>query len=306
MKVLFVGGSGMIGSYAVPFLQGAGFDVTISARHPVGAESAVAGVPLLQGDYVAADLSSFELGSFDAVVFAAGNDIRHIDGQDAEAFWEKYQSVGVPRFAAAAKAAGVKRFVQLGSYYHQAMPELCATNIYVNARRLADENARALADENFNVSTLNPPSIVGIQSDNVAARFTNFTAWAFGNCLDIPDAAPPGGTNFMSARSLSEAIAGALRHAEPGKAYLIGDENLTFAEYFQYWVDAVGRDVQIGVENQEHPLQPDASIVPGRGSILSYELNPEELQTLAYSTGDVRRAVEEIVAQIAPRRAQGN
>ena len=58
-------------------------------------------------------------------------------------------------------SAGVRRVVQLGSYYHQVMPYLIKENAYVRARHLADEGARALATADFNVSTLNPPSIVG-------------------------------------------------------------------------------------------------------------------------------------------------
>lgn len=303
MKVLIVGGTGMIGTHAATHLRAEGYDLTLSARGPLGENSPLVDLPLLYGDYTSNELSSFMLSSFDAVVFSAGNDIRHLGSEtNVTKFWEKYQSVGVPRFAAAAKAAGVKKFIQLGSYYHQVMPELCKTNPYVNARRLADERARALADDDFNISTLNPPSIVGIIPESPAIRFSNFVSWGLDEMPEIPDFGPAGGTNFMSVSSLTQAISGALENAEAGKAYLIGDENLTFTQYLQYWIDVTGGRTNLAERDQEHPLQPDASIVPGRGSFLSYQMDPSELELLKFEQNDVRRSVEEIFQVISRGR----
>ncbi len=86
--------------------------------------------------------------------------------------------------------------VQLGSYYHHVMPHLAETNAYVRARKLADEGARALADSDFNVSTLNPPSIVGALPGYRQSATRTLVAWARGDRPDIPDFAPAGGTNI--------------------------------------------------------------------------------------------------------------
>jgi len=299
MKILIVGGTGMIGGHAAEFLAARGNSVTIAARKEPPANVPMAKYPLLRGDYTQGTFTESDLAPFDAIVFAAGNDIRHLPkGTDEQEFWDRTQIEGVPNFVALAKRAGVQRVVHLGSYYHQVMPHLIAENAYVRARHLGDEGARALSTPDFNVSTLNPPSIVGVIPGVPAKRYETLTAWAKGRLPDIPDYAPAGGTNYMSVRSLCEAIWGALRSAESGKAYLIGDANLSFRDFFQMIFDAVGSSRRLEERDQEHPLLPDAFIVPGRGRILAYEPDPAETALLGYTRGDVPRAVSEIVALV--------
>lgn len=302
MKILIVGGTGMIGGHAAAYLQAQGNAVTLAARKPAPAGTPMASMPVLVGDYSRGTFTERDLEPFDAIVFAAGQDIRHIPkGADEADFWRVMQIEGVPNFAALAKRAGVRRFVQLGSYYHQVMPHLVETNAYVRARSLADEGARAHASAGFNVSTLNPPSIVGAIPGIPARRYETLTAWAKGERPEIPDYAPAGGTNYMSVRSLSEAIWGALQRAESGRAYLIGDANLTFRDFFQKIFDAVGSERRLVERDEEHPLLPDAFIVPGRGVVLAYEPDPADTALLGYRRGDVDRAVAEVVAAVGRR-----
>ncbi|WP_137724675.1 NAD-dependent epimerase/dehydratase family protein [Prescottella subtropica] len=302
MKVLIVGGTGMIGAHAARHLRDRGDDVTVAARNPLADDSPVRDFPVLLGDYTQQTFTAAQLAPFEGIVFAAGQDIRHMDrGLDAAgeaAFWERTQTGGVPRFAALAKSAGVPRFVQVGSYYHHLRPEYADTMPYVAARKAADEGARALADENFAAMTLNPPSILGANAGVSAKRYRKLFSWAAGNEPQIPDFAPAGGTNYMSARSLAEAIGGALTAGESGTAYLIGDRNLTFAEYFQLLVDAAGGDRTIESRDEEHPLLPDSFIVQGRGNVISYETDPAETARLGYTKDDCARAVAEMYALV--------
>nr|AIU93769.1 hypothetical protein LRS1606.335 [Rhodococcus sp. NS1] len=296
MKILLVGGTGMIGSHAALLLREHGDDVTVAARGLLADDSPVADFPLLVGDYTVPTFTPEQLAGFDAVVFAAGQDPRHRrDGGEDESFWETTQSVGVPRFAALAKQAGVERFVQVGSYYHQLQPSFADTDPYVAARRAADEGARALADESFAVCTLNPPSIIGAVPGASARRYRRMVSWAAGNEPAIPDFAPAGGTNYMSARSLAQAIYGAVHRGDSGKAYLVGDQNLLYREFFQLMVDAAGGERTIAERDESHPFLPDAAIVQGRGNRLSYEPPAEEVQLLGYDRNDCARAVEELV-----------
>lgn len=299
MKILIVGGTGMIGGHAALMLAGEGHEVVLGARNPAREGTPMARLPALYGDYSKGEFSPRELEVFDAVVFAAGNDIRHLPKDvDRDAFWRAMQIDGVPNFVARARDAGVGRVVQLGSYYHQVMPHLAETDDYVHARKLADEGARALATADFNVSTLNPPSIVGALPGVPARRYETLVAWARGERPEIPDYAPAGGTNYMSVRSLCQAISGALRNAESGRAYLIGDRNLRFVEFFQMIFDAVGSRRKLDERDAEHPLLPDAFIVPGRGKVLAYEPDPAETALLGYASDDVRRAVAEVVGLV--------
>ncbi|SEM07238.1 Nucleoside-diphosphate-sugar epimerase [Rhodococcus maanshanensis] len=286
----------MIGAHAALHLRDQGNDVTLAARGAIPDESPVAGFPVLVGDYTVPSFTAEQLAGFDGIVFAAGQDVRHKDPDvDEGPFWERTQSVGVPRFAALAKQAGVPRFVQVGSYYHHLLPDLAEDNPYVAARRAADEGARALADETFNVCTLNPPSIIGAVPGASATRYRRMISWASGDEPDVPDFAPAGGTNYMSVRSLAEAIWGALQNAEPGAAYLVGDQNLSFREFFQMLVDAAGGDRVVDECDEEHPLLPDAFIVQGRGNRLSYEPTPADVSTLGYTRNDCARAAEQLV-----------
>lgn len=296
MKILVVGGSGMIGATTASLLTQQGHDVTVAARGLLSPTSPAAGLPVLSGDYTVPTYTTEQLAVFEAIVFAAGQDVRHKPSDtDDDKFWQDAQSIGVPRFAALAKKAGVRRFVQVGSYYHQLDPAFARGNAYVAARQTADEATRALADESFNASTLNPPSIIGVVPGPSAERYRRLVSWAAGHEPRIPDTAPPGGTNYMSVNSLAHAIAGALHNAEPGAAYLIGDENLPYREFFQRMVDAAGGNRTITERDEPHPLLPDAAIMQGRGNTISYQPSADTMRVLDYPRDDCTRAIAELV-----------
>lgn len=300
-QVLVVGGTGMIGSHIAATLAGRGDRVTIASRSTAGAydPTAIAGIDRVAIDYTDPDLSPRVLEAFDTIIFAAGNDIRHVaaDGESA-AFWDRVQSVGVPRFAQSAKDAGVECFVQLGSYYHQLHPEWAATNPYVAARKAADEGARALAGAGFRAITLNPPSIVGSIPGRVQKGFARLIDWVRGGAGHPPLAAPPGGTNYLSVRSLVQAVAGAVDRGEGGRAYLVGDESLRYREYFQKLARAAGSDLTVEERDEECPYLLDRFIVQGRGNAIAYEPDPREVALLGYERGDIDRALAEIVAAV--------
>lgn len=298
MKVLVVGGTGALGGHAALHLAAQGHEVTISGRGP----SAPEGTPLtslgyLQGDYVSGEFKPDRLAGFDWVVFAAGNDPRHVpQGEDFGGWLHKANHVALPAFFAAARQAGVARAIQLGSFYPQAAPELVAGNVYIQSRLAACEGARAEGREGFDVVSINAPFMVGTVPGLPSAIFDPYVQWAKGN-IPIPYFAPTGGTNFMSFRSLSEAIEGALLRGEPGKAYLVGDENLSFQQYFQLFFDAVASDVVLEARDEELPLLPDIAIPQGRGNTIAYEPDAGETALLGYRRHDVAAAVAEIAAQ---------
>jgi hypothetical protein len=98
----------------------------------------------------------------------------------------------------------------------------------------------------------------------------------------------------MSTRSLSEAVAGALEHGESGKAYLLGDENLSFADYFGEYFRLAGRQEPLPVIDQEHPLLPDSILYAGRGSTLYYQTDADDTRRLGYRQGDARGTLREV------------
>lgn len=298
MKILIVGGTGLIGGHAALQLQALGHEVVLGARKPAQAGSAIARLPLIAGDYLAApDAGGYAddaLAAFDAMVFAAGNDIRHIGldtPPEAQArHWQRANVEGVPRFLARARDAGIRRVVHVGSFYPQVKPELVERVPYVRSRHLADEGARALTRGDFAVVSVNAPFVVGLVPGLAVPMFEFYTRYALGRMAPLPVYAPPGGTNFISTQSLSEAIAGALLRGEPGKGYLVGDENLSFSDYLALFFEAVGRPQAVPTIDREHPLLPDSMLYAGRGGTLYYEPDPDETALLGYRRHDVRAA----------------
>ncbi|MBK8630621.1 MAG: NAD(P)-dependent oxidoreductase [Sphingomonadales bacterium] len=299
MKILVVGGTGALGGHAAIYLASKGHDVTVGGRNPAHPDTPMADMPFLQGDYVACDYTADRLKGFDWVVFAAGNDPRHVPpGSDFEAFLFKANHEAVPAFFAACREAGVKRAIQLGSYYHQAAPHLLEGNSYIRSRKAACEGARGEGRPGFDVISVNAPFMVGSVPGLPSAIFAPYTQWAQG-LIPIPHFGPAGGTNFMSFQSLSEAIEGALERGVPGTAYLVGDEDLSFTQYFQLFFDAVGSDAKLEERDEENPLLPDIAIPQGRGNWVRVNPDPAEVALLGYRRTDVANAVKEVVAQFS-------
>ncbi|WP_354683572.1 NAD(P)-dependent oxidoreductase [Cupriavidus necator] len=297
MKILIVGGTGMIGGHAALHLRSRGHDVTIAGRNRPAPGTALGELEFRRCDYIANDLPAAQLAAFDALVFAAGNDVRHVPpGSDEAAHWERANVEGVPRFFRAARDAGIGVAVHVGSFYPQALPRLVEDNAYIRSRKLADDGVRALASDTFRVSSVNAPFVVGTVPGLTVPMFKAYTDYARGSFAPMPEFAPPGGVNFISAASLSEAVEGALLRGENGKAYLVGDENLSFQDYFGAFFRDAGRPVP-PVIDQEHPLLPDSAICFGRGNTLYYEPDAAETALLGYRRRDILRTVSEIVSQ---------
>lgn len=296
MKILIVGGAGMIGGRTALHLRDAGHQVTIAGRHPPAAGTPLGALPFVRIDYVAMDFDAAALRGFDALVFAAGNDIRHQPPEIGDDYWHEANTIGVPRFFAAARDAGIGRAVNVGSFYPQAAPALVAGNAYVRSRKGADDGVAALAGPDFAAMSINAPFVVGAVEGLVVPMFAAYVAYAQGKLASIPIFMPPGGTNFISARSLAEAIAGGLERGAPGASYLVGDENMTFQDYFGVFFEAVGGE-KPPVIDQEHPMLPDSALFFGRGNTLYYEPDPATVDLLGYRRNDVVPAIREIVAQ---------
>ncbi|HET8611453.1 MAG TPA: NAD(P)-dependent oxidoreductase [Sphingomonas sp.] len=296
MKILVVGGTGMIGGHAALHLKMKGHEVAIAGRNRPAAGTPLGDLLFLRVDYVAMDYDRAALAGFDAMVFAAGNDIRHVPEGADDAHWEAVNTVAVPRFLEAAKAAGIGLAVNVGSFYPQAAPELIETNAYIRSRKGADDGVAALADAGFRAMSVNAPFVLGSVPGLVVPMFAAYVAFAEGKLASIPEFVPPGGTNFISTRSLSEAIEGGLERGKAGASYLVGDENLSFQDYFGGFFEAVGRK-KPPVRDEEHPMLPDSALFFGRGNTLYYEPDVATAALLGYRRNDVMPAIREIVAQ---------
>ncbi len=291
-KVLIVGGTGLTGAHAALHLRERGYRVTLCSR-TAPQMPALAGFDHLAGDYAAGQLTAAQLQGFDALVFAAGADIRQLPpGEDEAAFFHRVNAEAIPAFFAEARGAGIRRGVYIGTYYPQVVPEKIETSPYVKSRYLADEGVRALDGENFRVCSLNAPFILGHVPGVALPHLEALVQYAAGRLEGMPLVAPGGGVNHITSRSMSEAIEGSLQRGQGGKAYLVGDENLSWKAYLELYFQAVGNPVELDVSTAEHPLFPDIILYAGRNAVIEYEPDNAEL---GYSRGNVRATVEEIV-----------
>jgi dihydroflavonol-4-reductase len=302
MKTLIVGGTGGIGAYIALHLRELGnSDIAIGARKAPDAASPAASFPIVIGDYAQGTFTAGQLESFDTLIFTAGADIRQVpkgSSPDQEAdFYKRVNSEAVPRFFGLAKQAGVRRAAYVGSFYPQARPDLVGEKGYVRSRKDADEGARSFADDSFHVVSLNAPWVVGAAPGLPTGLYEYLTRWALGQMPQVPLTAPPGGSNYISVKSVCESVIGGLDRGENGRGYLIGDENMYYKDLFEMFFRLAGRDdVKLEVRDEEHPILTDRSLFAGRSGTIFYE--PEGSEELGYTRHDVERTAREIVANI--------
>jgi len=293
MNILVVGGTGLTGAHAALHLRAAGHAVTLMSRRAPGPDC-LRGFPHIAGNYVDDDIATDVLAAFDQLVFAAGADIRQLPpGAEEAAFYQRVNAEAIPRFFARARAAGIERAVYIGTYYPQVAPAKIESSPYVRSRHLADTGLRALNTDAFMVCSLNAPFIIGHVPGLAQPHLGALVQYAAGRMEGLPLVAPAGGVNHIASRSMSEAIAGALARGEGGRAYLVGDENLSWKAYLELIFEAAGNPVDLPLAHAEHPLLPDVILYAGRNATIAYE--PDN-GVLGYSRNNVRAAVAEIVA----------
>lgn len=225
--------------------------------------------------------------------------MRHVpEGQDPGAFLLRANGEAVPAFAELARSAGVKQFVHVGSAYPHIVPDLVEASPYLRSRKLAADRVAALSTPTFSACSIDPPFVVGMVPGMIVPVFQAYVQYAEGK-FGLPESAPVGALNFISTRSLSEAIAGALENgiAVSGRTMLVGDENWAYATYLKKFFRAVRKtDVTIEARDEEHPMMPRWSLY-AQDRVVSYEPDPADVERLGnYRRHDVENAIEEIVA----------
>ena len=300
MKVLVVGGTGMIGGDIALLLKSEGHKVTIGARRPAPEGTAMARLPHLFGDYMEGGYGVDELRGFDGLIFAAGSDVRHVrEGVSEEEHWRRANAEATPAFFQRVRDAGIPRAVLVGSFYPWAAPDLVGKAPYVTARADADTAVRALASDRFNICSVNPPYVIGTVPGLIVPAFAAYVGYALGK-MPFPAFAPAGGANFISTTSLSRALATALLRGENGKAYLVGDQDMSFQAYLEAYFRAAGHPRTLPVLDQEHPFFPDSILYTGRGGTIYFEPDVAETAFLGYERGLIPQTIAEIVDYYRP------
>ena len=99
MNTLIVGGTGMIGGAIALHLRKLGHNVMIAARKMAQPSTDIAKMPFLMGDYIEGTFTEEQLANFQAIVFCAGNDIRHLPPDtNFDAHCLRANAEAIPRF----------------------------------------------------------------------------------------------------------------------------------------------------------------------------------------------------------------
>lgn len=302
MKTLVVGGAGFVGSATSLLLHDAGHEVTIMSRSRPAPGSRLDELPFIAGNYIEDDFSDGHLlEGFDWLVFCAGSDMGNFspdaDVSQAE-FFEKANIVALPRFFEAAKRAGIRRSVYMGSFYSFVAPQVMDSIPYVRSRDISDAAIRALSSPDFNVCSCALPWIVGHTPGLTVSHWQALAKLALGKLPGVPDSAPVGGANFMSSRAVAQCMLGGLERGESGKSYLIGDENLSWKEFFELWYAAAGRPSELAV-GPGNLLVPDFVLSYLDFGATSYEPPVEETALLGYERGTLRKTITDSFAYYA-------
>ncbi|MBU6266258.1 MAG: NAD-dependent epimerase/dehydratase family protein [Sphingomonadales bacterium] len=303
MKILVVGGAGFVGSATTLLLHDAGHEVTIMSRNRPAPGSRLDEVAFVAGNYIHDDFSDGRvLEGFEGLVFCAGSDMGNFtpDGGGASEaeFFEKANIEALPRFFAAAKRAGVKRSVYMGSWYSYVAPQVIDHIPYVRSRHLSDAAIRALSGPDFNVCSCALPWIVGHTPGVPVAHWHALTRLAQGRLPGVPDAAPVGGANFMSSRAVAQCMLGGLERGESGKSYLIGDENMSWKAFFELWYAEAGRPIDLPVA-RGNALVPDYALEYLDFGSSDYHQPDDEVALLGYQRGTLRQTVKDAFAYYA-------
>ncbi|MFI7608206.1 NAD-dependent epimerase/dehydratase family protein [Micromonospora sp. NPDC049366] len=242
MRILVVGGSGLIGAHVVDVLRERGHEVSTVARtarpgidHVLDVESASVEElrPLLAG--------------CDGVVYAARTDEQRPLRKPIHPAFHRDIVAPVARLFTAARQEGLRRGVIMGSYYtyfDRLHPQwrLTARHTYIRCRVEQAREARAAAGPDLPVAVLELPFVFGRVGDRLPNWAGPLDRWARSR---TPLLVPVGGSAAASACSVAEVTVDALEQAS-GADIPVADENLTWHDMIARIAEAVGRGRRVG------------------------------------------------------------
>ncbi|MEN8155493.1 MAG: NAD(P)H-binding protein [Bacteroidota bacterium] len=244
-RIIVVGGTGLLGYHAsLEFLR-RGYLVTSLAIDDIDLEGWYPKeITTVTGDVfsMTKDELKAQFEGFYAMVYAVGPDDRTIPDAPAYLFFRKRLVVAAARVFEAAREAGVKRAVLLGSYlnyFNRQWPQLQLTqrHPYIKARAEQSEAVLLASGDEMETMVLELPYIFGTMPKRTPLWKDAF----FDRLLKMnPVLYPDGGSSMVCAGNVAEAIAGAVELGEKGTMYAIGDQNMRWSELFSIMFHAIG------------------------------------------------------------------
>lgn len=256
MKIMIVGGTGFLGYYTA--------QVALERGHEVGSLSLddidLKGwypeeIAVNYGDVF--ELSEDELVPFfegyDAMVYSVGPDDREVPPAPSREFFRERLVEHCAKVFRAARRAGVKRAVVYNSYFSafdRMYPEkkLAEKHPYVGARVEQEERLLAENDGSMDIMILELPYIFGCMPQRTPLWKGVFIDRFFtGKTVFFPG----GGTTMIHVRHVGEAGVGALERGTDGKRYPIGDENHTFKQMLEWFIEGLKCKKKVMIVNKK-------------------------------------------------------
>ncbi|MFC8298945.1 NAD(P)H-binding protein [Micromonospora orduensis] len=237
MRILVVGGSGLIGAHVVDVLRERGHAATTVAR------TARPGVDhLMDVDSASVEELRQVLAGHDGVVYATRTDEQRPLPKPIYPRFRRDNVDPVVRLFTAAREEGLTRGVVMGSYYtyfDRLRPQwrLTERHTYIRCRIEQAREGRAAAGDGLPVAVLELPFVFGRAGDRLPNWAGPLDRWARSR---TPLVAPTGGTAAVSARSVAEIAVDALEQGR-GDDIPVADENVTWDDMIGRIAEAVGR-----------------------------------------------------------------
>jgi nucleoside-diphosphate-sugar epimerase len=239
MKLLIIGGSGLLGSFTAAEAGRRGHEVSILTRGRLEAHSGEdEEARRITGDVHA--MGDSELGAAlagqDAIVYSLGIDDRQTHRRPAYAEFHEDHVTACLRVLRLARAAGAKKFLVFGSYFtyfENRFPELglAADNIYIRTRNEQRQAVLAESGPGFDTYVLELPYILGSQKGRVPPWTFIFSMLSARGKRAL--FFTKGGTAAVTARQVAQAALGALETGRGGRAYPLGGRNYLWTEFAQ-------------------------------------------------------------------------
>lgn len=239
--VLVTGATGFLGSHLLRELSrqsdGAG-RVRVLARRP-SPELTARGVEVVEGDLLDGSALDAALAGVRRVFHLAGMVSRD---PDAAGRLQQVHVEGTRRLAEAAERAGIERVVLVSTSGTIAVsvepePELDETSPppidliggwpYYRSKWL-QERVLESRRQAFDVVIVNPSLLLGPGDERLSST-GDVLRFLAGDVLVIP----PGGLNFVDVRDAARSVAAAMIRGRPGRRYLLGGHNWSFADFFE-------------------------------------------------------------------------
>ncbi len=250
MRIMTVGGTGLLGYHAILAALERGHsigalaieDVELGSWYPTQVSPSFGDVFTLTQQELTACFAGY-----DALIYAVGPDDRVVPPAPAYAFFHTRLVENCEKTVIAARNAGVKRCVILNSYFayfDRLWPEkkLALRHPYIRCRIEQAQRAIAAGEGGMDVMILELPYIFGSMPGRTPIWKNVFLdRFSKGRVIYFPK----GGTAMISAGHVGEAVIGALENGKHGVRYPVGDENHTFKEMFEMFLEAQGEHKKV-------------------------------------------------------------